>query len=90
MEVLRESWCRTMTACDLDHLVVTDQDLAEAGYRTSPYDDSGNYVGAPKVRDDLFTLSRTTKSDAYPRPPHVTHTVVCGGTCIFVIVACTY
>ena len=40
------------TICELDQLVVTDEELAEAGYRTSPYDDDGNYVGAPAVSCD--------------------------------------
>ena len=40
-----------MPSCELDHLVVTDEDLLEAGYRTTPYDKSGNYVGAPEVSD---------------------------------------
>jgi len=34
----------------LDGLVVTDSELAEAGYRTSPFDAVGQFIGAPEVR----------------------------------------
>lgn len=39
-----------MSCCELDKLVLTDDDLVAAGYRSHPFDKEGNYVGAPTVR----------------------------------------
>ena len=39
-----------MSFCELDKLVLTDDDLLSAGYRAHPFDKDGNYVGAPTVR----------------------------------------
>ena len=38
----------------LDELVLTDSDLIEAGYRTSPFREAGEYVGAPHVSIDYL------------------------------------
>jgi len=38
-----------MSFCELDKLVLTDDDLVSAGYRAHPFDKEGNYVGAPTV-----------------------------------------
>ena len=43
-----------MEGVELHPLVLTDEDFVEAGYRATPYDKSGNYVGAPKVSDEYL------------------------------------
>lgn len=47
----------------LSELVITDDDLKSEGYRTSPYDDDGTYIGAPLVSSP----SRRRDRDSFSR-----------------------
>ena len=61
-----------MSFCELDKLVLTDDDLVSAGYRAHPFDKDGNYVGAPTVRAPERTISKGPRN--MTRAPNFTGT----------------
>ena len=61
-----------MSFCELDKLVLTDDDLVSAGYRAHPFDKEGNYVGAPTVRAPEPTISTGPRN--MTRAPNFTGT----------------